>query len=291
MNYLTSTAPTLASSAMLIEINIGVWTAFKLDRKVTAEVNTDKHAQNGAARVNKNLLQNVPELEAIKRLARETRLWMYANTLPWSDSGPRLLPTEAFFDFKTEINSVELEFDRLVSAFVLAYPTLISNQAFKLGSMFNRDDYPTQWEVADKFFFRTSFTPLPQAGDFRVDIGNEALTELEAQYEEQYTERFDSAVQDVKQRLLDGLAHLSERLEYEGDGKMKVFRDTALSNVTDMLKQVKVLNISHDEALEAAGARAEQILSWVSPKDLRKNEDARGDTKRRLDDILSKFAI
>ena len=285
------TAPTLASSAMLIELNIGVWTAFKLDRAVTNEVNTSKHANHGAARVNKNLLQNVPELEAIKQLARQTRLWLYANTLPWSDSGPRLLPTEAFFDFKQEINNIEAEFDRLVATFVMVYPTLISNQAFKLGSMFSRDDYPTQWEVADKFFFHTSFTPLPQAGDFRVDIGNEALVELETQYEEQYVERFDAAVQDVKQRLLDGLAHLSERLEYEEGGKMKVFRDTALSNVTEMLKQVKVLNISNDEALEAAGQQAEQVLSWVSPKELRKDEDARDDTKRKLDDILAKFAV
>lgn len=282
---------TIESSAMLVEINIKTWTAFKLDKSVTAEVNNDKHAEVGAARVNKNLFKNVPELEAVKQYARNVRVWLFANTLPWSDSGPRLLPTAAFVDFKNALNDHVDEYERLVLIFLNAYNTLIGNQAFKLGTMFNRDEYPTRYEVQSKFDIVSSFSPLPQVGDFRVDIGHEALADLETTYASQYDERFVAAMDDIKQRLMHGLKHLSERLEYEDNGKKKVFRDSAVENVIDMLRATKVLNITKDEALEAARTEAERVLATTSPQELRKEDDARKHTKAKLDAILNKMAL
>lgn len=291
MNDTTTSIPTIQSSAMLIDITIGVWSAFKLDRKTSEEVNTDKHADVGSARVNKNLLKGVKELEAIKSFASATRKWLYANTLPWSDSGPRLLPTGAFFNFKQELNKREQDFDTLVLNFVHMYPTLISNQAFKLGNLFNRAEYPTPVQVQNKFYFTAAFSPLPQSGDFRLDIGNEALEALQEEYNETYTARFDAAMSDIKQRLIDGVKHLSERLEYDGEGKMKVFRDSALENVATMLQQVHALNITKDEALQAAAENVNELLGDVNVKALRKDNDVRDETKEKLDDILAKFAL
>ena len=282
---------TIESSAMLVEINIKAWTAFMLDKGVTAEVNKDKHAEAGAARVNKNLFKGVPELEAVKQYARTVRGWLYTNTLPWSDTGPRLLPTAAFNDFKTELNEHVIEYDRLVLGFLNAYNTLIGNQAFKLGTMFNREDYPSRYTVQEKFDIVASFSPLPQAGDFRVDIGHEALSDLETTYAQQYDERFESAMDDIKLRLMDGLKHLSERLEYEDNGKKKVFRDSAVENVIDMLRATKVLNITKDEALEAARTEAERVLATTSAKDLRSDDGSRKETKAKLDAIINSMAI
>ncbi len=281
----------IQSSAMLVGVTMRVWTAFKLDKSTTAEVNMDKNADTGVARVNKNLFKNVRELEAIKRHTRDVRKWLYDNTLPWADEGDRLLPTAAFFNFKQELNDKEKEFYDLRDAFLNKYDVLVGSQAFKMGSLFDRSEYPTLLEVAGKFDFTSSFSPLPQSGDFRVDIGTEALEALTSDYDAMFTDRFDAAVNDIKDRLMQGIKHLSQRLEYGQDGKPNVFRDTALSNVADMLSRVKVLNISGDEALAAAALEAEQVLACVTPTELRKENDARDHTKAKLDEILGKMSI
>ena len=167
--------------AMLTEFNASVWTARKLDRTATDEVVTSKNAQaKDAARVNKHLLAGRTELEVIQQMVGRARQFVYDNTLPWSDSGLRLLPTANFQKFAAKLNDFSEEFETLVRSFVDIYPTLITAQAMALGDMFRRDDYPTQNEIITKFAFRVNYMPVPAVGDFRVDVGNAAQRELNA---------------------------------------------------------------------------------------------------------------
>ena len=70
------------------------------------------------------------------------------------------------------------EFERLVTEFINTYKDEVINVHMKLGDLFLREDYPTTDELKRKFAFSINYMPLPDAGDFRVDIGNEALAEL-----------------------------------------------------------------------------------------------------------------
>ena len=155
----------ISSSAMLVDLSISTWTARKLDKNVTNEVNTSKQASQQASRVNKNLLPGVQELDDIVRHAAMVRNWVSARTLPWSDYGPRLITTDKFFDFKQELDEYERVFDEKVQAFLSVYPTLISMQAFKLGTMFDREEYPDVNEIADKFRFNVAYLPIPETGE------------------------------------------------------------------------------------------------------------------------------
>jgi len=58
-------APSIASSAMLVELNISVWTARKLDKRASEEVVHAKNANKGIANVNKKLLGDCAELDAV----------------------------------------------------------------------------------------------------------------------------------------------------------------------------------------------------------------------------------
>jgi len=160
---------------MLVDLSISTWTARKLDRGVTDEVNLSKKASQQASRVNKNLLPGVEQLDDIVKHASMIRNWVAARTLPWSDYGPRLITTDKFFEFKQELDEHERVFQDKVDSFLNVYPTLISMQAFKLGEMFDREEYPDVNEIADKFRFNVAYLPIPETGDFRVDIGHEAM--------------------------------------------------------------------------------------------------------------------
>jgi hypothetical protein len=281
----------ISSSAMLVDLSIGTWTARKLDRKVTDEVNTVKNASAGASRVNKNLLHGVDHLDRIIKYAASVRNWMYSKTLPWSDYGPRLIPTQAFFDFKQELDAHQKEFETMVQNFLHFYPTLISTQAFKLGAMFNRDEYPTVEEIEHKFRFNVSYLPVPTAGDFRVDVGSEAMEELRSQYEAEYARRWEGAVADIRTRLIDNLKHISDRLSSGEEGERKRFRNNILENFAETIATVRQLNITKDEAINALVEQSEKVIANVTIDEVKENDTVRADVRSKVDSILDAFAI
>ena len=281
----------ISSSAMLVDLSISTWTARKLDKNVTNEVNTSKQASQQASRVNKNLLPGVEQLDDIVKHASMVRNWVSARTLPWSDYGPRLITTDRFFEFKQELDEHERAFNEKVQAFLDVYPTLISMQAFKLGTMFDREEYPDVTEIADKFRFNVAYLPIPETGDFRVDIGHEAMEELRTQYEREFEQRLNNAMTDVRDRLLESLHHLAERVTDTDDGKRKRFRNNMLDNFAETLASVRALNLTKDQAIEAMADEAEKAIQGVDVTDLKENEDVRKDVRARVESVLDAFAI
>jgi len=285
----------LDTCAMLVEFNASVWTARKLDKSTTDEVVTNKNAAaKDAARVNKHLLAGRTELDTVQQMIGRARNYVYDHTLPWSDSGLRLLPTVNFMAFNEKMAQFEEEFERLVSDFVTIYPTLITAQALALGDMFKRDDYPTANEIMTKFAFRVGYLPVPTAGDFRVDIGNAAQEELKEKLNRMAEERVDAAMKDIRARLGEHLKRMSDRLttDYvQGEAKQRRFHDSLVDGALELCDLTKALNVVGDPALETARRELEQALLGVTPTELRKNEHIRQDTKKAVDAILNKFAF
>lgn len=283
----------LDTCAMLVEFNASVWTARKLDKSATEEVVTSKNAQaKDAARVNKHLLAGRNELDVIQQLVGRVRTFVYDNTLPWSDSGLRLLPTINFQRFHERMQQFEDEFEATVTAFINIYPSLITAQAMALGDMFKRDEYPTANEIMTKFAFRLNYMPVPTSGDFRVDVGNDAQAELKEKLDKLAQERVDHAMADMRARLGEHLKRMSDRLTTDwinGEAKQRRFHNTLVDGALELCDMAKVLNITGDIELEQARSKLEQLLVGVTPDDLRKDFAVREDVKKSVDDIIDKF--
>jgi hypothetical protein len=278
---------------MLVELNVSQWTARKLDRTVSDELVANKHAQDkGAARVNKHLLAGRTELEVITKFVTETRATVYNNTLPWSDSGIRLLPSAKFMEFNAQLQQAEDKFYGLVTEFVSVYPSLITAQAMALGNMFKREDYPHPSDIEHRFRFSVNYMPVPSSGDFRVDIGNDAQEELRKKLSALADERVEYAMKDIKTRLLDHLKRMSDRLTIDyvqGEAKPRVFHDSLLDGAHDLCEMVQSLNVINDHQLADARKALLKAIGNVDVKDLRKDVGARTEVKTQVDDILSKF--
>jgi hypothetical protein len=278
---------------MLVELNVSQWTARKLDRTVSDELVANKHAQDkGAARVNKHLLAGRSELEVITKFVTETRASVYDNTLPWSDSGIRLLPSAKFMEFNAKLQQAEDKFYGLVTEFVTVYPSLITAQAMALGNMFNRNDYPHPSDIEHRFRFNVNYMPVPSSGDFRVDIGNDAQEELRKKLSALADERVEHAMKDIKSRLLEHLKRMSDRLTIDyiqGEAKPRVFHDSLLNGAHDLCEMVDSLNVTNDVQLIDARRALLSAIGNVDVKDLRKDIGARTEVKTQVDDILSKF--
>lgn len=285
----------LDTCSMLVEFNASVWTARKLDKSTTDEVVQNKNAAaKDAARVNKHLLAGRTELDVIQQAVTRARQFVYDNTLPWSDSGLRLLPTVNFQKFAERMNAFDDEVAALVKAFVAIYPSLITAQAMALGDMFKRDDYPTANEIMTKFSFRVNYMPVPVAGDFRVDIGNQAQQDLRERLERLANERIEAAMADVRRRLGEHMKRMSDRLTTDtvaGETKRRRFHDSLVDGALELCDMVKSLNVVGDQSLETARKALSDCLLGVTPEELRQNEAVREDTKKAVDAILDKFAF
>ena len=257
-------------------------------------MNSKGAADKGAARVNKNLLAGRKELEIINQHVGAVRTYVYDNTLPWSDSGIRLLPSINFMKFNDKMQEYETVFNNIVDEFIDVYPTLITAQAMALGDMFKRDEFPSPHELKRKFDFRINFMPVPSAGDFRVDVGNDAQKELQTKLSKLADERVEHAMRDVKTRLKDHLDRMSDRLSVDVVGHdviTRKFHDSLLDTALDLCEMVKVLNVVNDQELEGARRSLANAINGVDVADLRKDMHARTEVKTRVDEIRSAWSF
>ena len=122
---------------MLVELSIGTWTGRKLDKRASQDVTSQNNADKGVANVHKKLLGDCAELDAVQKFTANARNVHYACTMPWSDTGLRLLPTTQYFKYHQEMTALQSEYQRLVQAFLDAYSWEIQNAQLKLGALFN----------------------------------------------------------------------------------------------------------------------------------------------------------
>jgi hypothetical protein len=283
----TLSVPSISSSAMLVELNISVWTGRKFDKGVSQEIDTQKQTTTRAGNYSKRLFADEPIFDAIQKYAGNSRTYHYHATMPWSDSGLRLLTTTMFFDYQKEISGMEMEFNRLVEQFVNQYDKLVLQAQMKLGALFNPDDYPHVDTVREKFRFSVKFAPVPEVGDWRVNVGNEAQEMLKESYAEYYQANLEQAYADVWERTHEALKRMSEKLSGE---KKQIFRDTLVGNVQEMIDLLDKFNITGDPKMKQAKVKMESALSGITPDALREDDALRHDVKSKVDSLLKEFS-
>jgi hypothetical protein len=262
------------------------------------------------------LFSECPSLEAIKTLRGEARVWFNNATLPWDDNGGRLITTAQYLRVMEQAAKYEQRFNDLLNVFVNVYGTEISKQAFEMGALFDRSEYPPVSEVRGKFRFVLSVSPVPLAGDFRVDIGNEAAAQLKAQYERALAERVSGAVADTWQRVKAQVEWVHERmtavLEHDPDAVEQVpttddngvvvsveikkkrrpkLYDSMLEQGLELCAMLRDLNVTNDPRLEAARQDLETALTRVDIGSLKESTELQRATKSAMQDILDKFAL
>jgi len=280
----------VARAAMLVDLHISVYSGRKQDKSTQSEVTTAHgSASKKAASVYKNLFAECKELDALTKFQARVRAEHYRLTLPWNDQGARLLPTAALIEYQQTMNRCRNEFDRLVDAFLDKYDTLVASAAFQLGTLFDRSEYLSRAQVSLRFRMESSFTPLPVAGDFRLDIEHEVQQDLVRKYSMHMQDKLAQANRDAWDRLHAALLRLSDRLVIEEDGKGRKFHDTMVTGALDLCDLLRALNITNDPALTQASRKVEELLSGVTPKELRDEHSTRVQTKQRVDAILDAF--
>ena len=281
----------IASSAVLVELNISVWTANKLDKGATDTVLASNSASKDSEQVRKNLMAGTDKRKKIADYAAKIRLYHNQTTLSWSDKGARLLPTSLFMDYKSNMNVYQRNMTTMIDDFYANYADLIDLAKHHMGDLFNPYDYPSIDELRNKFGFRLVFSPLPEGGDFRLDIPKADMDELGEQYESAFNDRLKDAMREPWEKLHKTLVHISEKLtDVEGDDETKKrYHDTLITNAQELCGLLTHLNVTKDPMLETARRSLELTMLGVDIDAIKESPDVRSSVKAKVDDILKKF--
>jgi len=284
----------LASSAVLVSVDISVWSATKQDRGISDEVTTAKNADKSAGRYVKNLLANHPKHKAVVNYRQTVYNWLQRRTYRWNQS-QNLLPSVDVPKFKQEYHEHQIAFHALVDSLTSDYDSIVSDMAFKQGTMFNRNDYPTKEQVASKFSLNLYVSEVPM-NDFRCGIANDIADDLFNTYKQQAHGIIESIAQEQSERMvevMESISHCCGIDESEVNGEIRTKRrkiyDTTIQKALEMCESFKRFNLKNDSGLEQARASLEKVLRGVKAEDIRDSDAVRHHVKEGIDDILSKF--
>jgi hypothetical protein len=276
---------------MLSSLSISQWSARKHDREASEEIAARHGAKSDVGRYNKVLIPR-EALADVQKIAGEARREHYFMTLPWDDAGYRVLPAAAYMDHTDRLRTYSAEFGRAADAFAAQFEHLVNEARSRLGGLFRAEDYPSAGEIREKFAFETRVLPLPDAGDFRVALGDEERERIKRQIKASVEASLTIASRDLWQRLYEAVSHMAERLSaytVSEEGVAHPFRDSVVTNLVRLVDVLPKLNVTGDPELERLTAQVRASL-LVDPKELRRSDDVREETRKAAAAIAQQMA-
>jgi len=274
----------LSSKAMLVSLRVSMWTGRTKDRGVSSEVLSAKNADADAGAW---WTYQVPRKSIVKiSNAAITARIKHANlTLPWMDGGQRILPSAMFMTYAEEMRKVKENFETAVEDFLTEYPTIVAQTAQRLGKL-HAKQLPSISELRERFGMGTDVLPIPNADDFRVDLGNDEVESLRANVKKNIEDKMKSAQQELWSRMDELIVKIHDTLKQP----KKIFRDSLIKNLSEFCELVPKLNVTDDVNLEVMRKEAIEKLAILKPSELREDKAGRKKAVKDAKELRSKMS-
>jgi hypothetical protein len=193
-------------------------------------------------------------------------------TLPYVEAGVRLIRQSDIEAFVHTLEVFRGDLTEAEAGLNAAYAEIQGDARRRLGRLYNPSDYPP--EVRGLFAVEWDF-PAVEPPSYLMQL-NPAIYQQE---QERVTRRFEEAVRLGEQAFVNKfawiVAHLTERLHGGPDGARQVFRDSAVTNLTEFCERFKHLNVNSSQELDRLVEQAQALVRGVTPQGLRDNDDLR----------------
>lgn len=214
----------------------------------------------------KKLLDNGhPAYKAVTTIRNKAVSLWRSVSLPYPEPGLRLIRQDKIEQFVAQMGEFQEELAEAVENLDRHYSDLKAAARQRLGSLYSAADYPDS--LADLFSIDFDF-PSVEAPAYLQRL-NPQLYEEECQ---RVQARFDEAVRLTEEAFTAELAklvsHLTERLSGQNDQRPKVFRDSAVENLTEFFQRFRQLNVRSNEQLDTLVADAQRVIRGVEPQAL-----------------------
>ena len=225
-----------------------------------------------------------PAFKAVTGIRNRLLGYWKGVSLPYPEPGVRLIRRDTIDEFVDGMNRFQTELEEAVSVLDARYEELRQAARDKLGYLYNPADYPMS--LVGLFRIDVDF-PSVQPPDYLRQL-NPELYQREC---ERVQQRFDEAIKMAEDAFIGELSklvsHLTERLAGNVDGKPKIFRDSAIENLTEFLGRFRHLNVRSNEQLDCLVDDAQRVIRGVEPQNLRENAGLRQHVAAELSRVQS----
>lgn len=225
-----------------------------------------------------------PKFKALTAIRGEAVTRWKSVTLPWPESGIRLIRRNSIEDFDNQMHVLSGRLEEAVLELDDHYEELRSAARERLGSLFNPSDYPASLQGA--FSMAWDFPSVDPPAYLR-QVNPELYEQQCQRIRTQFSEAVRLAEEAFTAELSELISHLCERLSGDRDGKRKVFRDTAVSNLTDFFNRFRSLNVGSNVELDRLVDQARGALRGVRPTTLRESGGLRQHVATQLSSLQS----
>ena len=225
-----------------------------------------------------------PAFRDVTAIKGRAQAYWKGMSLPFPDPGVRLIRQDSIEDFDKQIGIFQYELELAVEELDRHYGELRSAAQNRLGALFDSSDYPPS--LVGTFAIEHDY-PAIEAPRFLEQL-NPELYEQECQ---RVQARFDDAVALAETAFVEEFTklidHLVDRLAGHDDGKPKIFRDSAVTNLHEFFERFQQLNIRSNDQLDSLVADAQAIVNGVDPNHFRRVHDLRSDIGARIASVQS----
>ena len=209
-----------------------------------------------------------PAFKAVTAVrGRALSLWK-GLSLPYPEPGIRLVRQDDVPMFDVQLTTMRAELDEAVEQLNERYGELRSAARNRLGRLFNVADYPDT--LVGLFKVEHDF-PSVEPPAYLRELSPELYRQEQTRVQERFAEAVRLAEEAFTAEFAKVVSHLTERLSGTDDGKPKVFRDSAIENLSEFFQRFRSLNVGSDAELERLVEEAQRITRGVEPQSLRDN--------------------
>lgn len=256
---------TIANKAVIALFTSGAWRVHRTHPDETAAVNAKHNTDKATVKV---AVCDHPLLKQIGKTISRARIDHYKITIPAADDGMRLLPNARQLRHSEVMQKHGAEFNQLVAQFCQEYDSL--RAAAPRDSLYIPEHWPEREQVRSCFRLTCRYLPVPSLGLWDTWIKESA----------------DSGAADLRDRVAVVIRKFVSTLS----DKDKIFRDSLINNLREVIYLVDDLNVASDPGISRL-IDSVRPLAALNPDDLRENATLRADTASRAADICSLFNL
>ncbi len=225
-----------------------------------------------------------PAFRAVTAIRGKVDVYWKGLNLPFPEPGVRLIKQDAVESFASQMNDFRTELDDAVANLDRHYGDLKRAARERLGSLFNSSDYPET--LVGLFGVEWGF-PSIEPPDYLVRLAPELIRGRAGPGRRPVRGSRPARRASVPRRVCPARRppHRERISGVAEDGQPRVFRDSAVGNLTEFFDRFRSLGVRSNDQLDALVAEAQIAVRGVGAQDLRDGEPLRCTVATRLSQV------
>lgn len=229
---------------------------------------------------------SVDTLSPIIHIVNEARSFHGKNTLPWADTGFRLIPVERLAFWQRVLTEKQGDFIEETEALFGRYAQLRRDYVRRIhdGRIVSELPFPTLEQLRHNFDFRLMMQPIANPDDLRLKhVDPKTVAELKARATADMAAILEESHKDIINRLFKVVSKIHEQTN-NADGRL--FK-SLVANLEEAVDVLPALNLSNDPEIKRLIGRVRTELTNINLESLKVNEKERIKTAKVAGSILS----